>query len=110
MSQRCHNAKRANETIAISESGGCHQWLWLLYPEGVSLALHAMCATSLAKKDLQTGEILCFIVNTGEAEAKVHIECKNYSIKCMNPEDGLWYNAEEPDLVIEAKKGIIVKF
>lgn len=65
---------------------------------------------SLAKKDVQTGEILCFIVNTGEAEAKVHIECKNYSIKYMNPEDGLWYNAEEPDLVIEAKKGIIVKF
>lgn len=65
---------------------------------------------SLAKKDVQTGEIMCFIVNTGEAETKVHIECKNYSIKCMNPEDGLWYNSEEPDLVIEAKKGIIVKF
>lgn len=64
---------------------------------------------SLAKKDVETNEILCFIVNTGEAEANVHIECKNYSIKCMNPEDGLWYNAEVPDMVIEAKKGVIVK-
>ena len=64
---------------------------------------------SLAKKDTQTGEILCFIVNTGETDAKVHVECKNNFIKMMNPEDGLWYNAEVPDMVIEAKKGIVVK-
>lgn len=58
------------------------------------------------KKDVETGETSCFIVNTGDERAKIE---KNY-INLMNPENGLCYNVDAENLVIEAKKGIIVKF
>ena len=70
---------------------------------------------SLAKKDVETGEISCFIVSTGDERAKIALHSgsskseKNY-INLMNPENGLCYNVDAENLVIEAKKGIIVKF
>ena len=59
-----------------------------------------------SKRDVETGETSCFIVNTGDERAKSE---KNY-INLINPENGLCYNVDAENLVIEAKKGIIVKF
>ena len=54
-------------------------------------------------------------MNIGDERAKIALHSgsakseKNY-INLMNPENGLCYNVDAENLVIEAKKGIIVKF